>query len=34
MTIDMLLNAGKGDGGGAWFLSVPAQMAFRGAGLG
>ena len=28
MTIDTLLSAGKGDGSGAWFLSVLAQMAF------
>ena len=28
MTIDTLLSVGKGDGSGAWFLSVLAQMAF------
>jgi pimeloyl-ACP methyl ester carboxylesterase len=28
MTIDTLLSAARGDGGGAWFLSVLAQMAF------
>jgi pimeloyl-ACP methyl ester carboxylesterase len=28
MTIDALLSADKGDGSGAWFLSVLAQMAF------
>jgi pimeloyl-ACP methyl ester carboxylesterase len=28
MTIDTLLSAGKGDGSGAWFLSLMAQMAF------
>jgi pimeloyl-ACP methyl ester carboxylesterase len=28
MTIDTLLSAGTGDGSGAWFLSLMAQMAF------
>jgi pimeloyl-ACP methyl ester carboxylesterase len=27
-TIDMLLSAGQGDGGGAWFMSLLAQVAF------
>ena len=28
MTIDTLLSAGKGDGSGAWFLSLMAQLVF------